>query len=421
MTAQANYALLKYSRSYSSDDPARFSHQPTSSDHEWQHFSNPKLQLSLKNATPSGPFRSARVKIVWIAGGGGLQREQQENIAVLEDIDLNSFLPTSTAPKKSHHQSVPLKVVYRDSVVGFRYLHPRVIPPGASPAFRRFQICFADPLLATQFVDSIRHICPCKANPPSALVPARTVAVTTPTVAEPIPLIPASNANTATKSSLLASQPPPTRTLNLSTGALINDLQNQPHNMQSPDLQAMQCNADRSELPLLQTRTFPVDAVDVPTVITSYANHSPQVSRSTGMSVLPSKFSVAQSPEEPTQNMTLSGSNQRSVIHARASSSTAAMSISDPSSCAGDSTQRYGLENLVDASSTALQSSFQGDTPTDNFNNLATASQTLVPSGCLNDIGTIEDLCATSVDQLERLVGEVIREPKFLTLVRSLY
>jgi hypothetical protein len=77
--AEANYALLKYSRSYSSNDPARFSHQSTSSDHEWQHFSNPKLRLSLENATPSDSLRSARVKIVWIAGGGGLQSAEQES------------------------------------------------------------------------------------------------------------------------------------------------------------------------------------------------------------------------------------------------------------------------------------------------------------------------------------------------------
>lgn len=62
MAQVTNYDLLKYSRSYSPDDPARFSHQPTSSDSEWQHFANPKLQLLLSNASP---LLSANVKIIW--------------------------------------------------------------------------------------------------------------------------------------------------------------------------------------------------------------------------------------------------------------------------------------------------------------------------------------------------------------------
>jgi hypothetical protein len=65
------------------------------------------------------------------------------HIQLQEDIDLNSFSPVITAPKKSQNQSVPLKVVYRDSVVGFRYLHPRVIPLGASP------VCHLDVFLAS--------------------------------------------------------------------------------------------------------------------------------------------------------------------------------------------------------------------------------------------------------------------------------
>ena len=78
MAQAINYVLLKYSRSYSSDDPARFSNQPTSSDSEWQHFANPKLQLLLDDGS-----RSANVKITWAPVGNGLQHVQQENIAVL--------------------------------------------------------------------------------------------------------------------------------------------------------------------------------------------------------------------------------------------------------------------------------------------------------------------------------------------------
>ena len=30
-------------------------------------------------------------------------------------------------------QGLPLKAVYRDTVVGIRYMHPRVVPAGSSP------------------------------------------------------------------------------------------------------------------------------------------------------------------------------------------------------------------------------------------------------------------------------------------------
>lgn len=57
-----------------------------------------------------------------------------------EDIDLSSFSPAFTTLQKTPSQSLPLKVVYRDSVVGFRYVHPRVLPTGTLP------VCCSKPL-----------------------------------------------------------------------------------------------------------------------------------------------------------------------------------------------------------------------------------------------------------------------------------
>lgn len=84
MAIQVNYDLLKYSRSYSSDDPARFSNQLTSCDSEWQHFTNPKLQLFLEGTSPDadGFFRSAKVKIIWVPGESRLQHAQHETAVV---------------------------------------------------------------------------------------------------------------------------------------------------------------------------------------------------------------------------------------------------------------------------------------------------------------------------------------------------
>lgn len=83
MATQVIYDILKYSRSYPSEDPARFSTQPTSYDTEWQHFSNAKLQLCLDDASPEGYFRSAKVTILWVPVGSSLQRVQLETSVFL--------------------------------------------------------------------------------------------------------------------------------------------------------------------------------------------------------------------------------------------------------------------------------------------------------------------------------------------------
>ncbi|KAF8575099.1 hypothetical protein K439DRAFT_771924 [Ramaria rubella] len=152
-SVRTDYALLKYSRSYPNGDAAlMFNIHPTAFDSEWQHFSHPNLLLFLEETNPAGSFISAK-----------------------EDIDLLAFPPVSTAlmkGTKAQNQSLPLKVVYRDSVVGFRYLHPCVIAANSLPTYRRFQISFANPEKAMQFVNSIRQICPCKASPPPTVISA---------------------------------------------------------------------------------------------------------------------------------------------------------------------------------------------------------------------------------------------------------
>ena len=79
-----------------------------------------------------------------------------------------------------------------------RYLHPKATADNANPvcstkpisdgveldymlrnkSYRRFQINFRDAKDATNFIEAIRHVCPCKANPPTqpALARASTIA-----------------------------------------------------------------------------------------------------------------------------------------------------------------------------------------------------------------------------------------------------
>jgi len=74
----------------------------------------------------------------------------------------------SLLPQKQQAQGLSLKAVYRDTVVGIRYLHLRDI---TAPVHRRFQITFLSSSAALEFIDAIRTICPCKANPLPGNVP----------------------------------------------------------------------------------------------------------------------------------------------------------------------------------------------------------------------------------------------------------
>ncbi|EGO25672.1 hypothetical protein SERLADRAFT_407970 [Serpula lacrymans var. lacrymans S7.9] len=170
-TVTATYILVKYSRSYPSSAPS--SQAQTSSDVDWQHFVNPviKLYLDVKKSS-TGELVSVRLRIAWFMDDRTEDVDRRE--VVFEDLELLSFSSLSPPNPQAAQieQGLPLKAVYRDSVVGIRYLHPRVIGPGTHPVYRRFQITFLSPTAALQFIDAIRTVCPCKANP-STQTPVR--------------------------------------------------------------------------------------------------------------------------------------------------------------------------------------------------------------------------------------------------------
>ncbi|KAA1476074.1 hypothetical protein DENSPDRAFT_842963 [Dentipellis sp. KUC8613] len=121
---------------------------------------------------------------------------------IFEDIDLLAFSEglTETRSQVANMQGSPLKAVYRDSIVGIRYLHPRHsatavthLPTCSSnptshmlQSYRRFQINFASSADTEQFIDAIRPVCPCKLNgppPPAALARNATMHPTRPPLA----------------------------------------------------------------------------------------------------------------------------------------------------------------------------------------------------------------------------------------------
>lgn len=289
-------------------------------------------------------------------------------------------------------------------------------------AYRRFQICFKDPFLASQFVDSIRRFCPCKASLLSTNALAQTTAVMARTSATPGMSTPK---DTAIESFPVASHQHSSRALDLNTSVLVNDLQNQPHSMQPPTLfpakvQAMQHTADKSGLPLCGTTTYPSN-----TTATSHMSSSHLVSQKTDTPSLPSTSIVTCSPQRPDNVM----EHQDSSYHTRLSCSTTAVSAgtNDPSTSSKHSTQGSITSSVRNRAETAhtinmtLSNDQKGKVPNHNLNEISIVSpQALVPPDCLRDLCSIKELCALSMDQLEHLVGEVIREPEFLPLVRSI-
>ncbi|KAH7916544.1 hypothetical protein BJ138DRAFT_1052384 [Hygrophoropsis aurantiaca] len=163
-TTSATYILGKYSRSYpSSTQPATQSQ--TAADSDWQHFVNPIIKLLLDaKKSPNGDLVSVRLRIVWLMSGATDEMDVDQREVIFEDMDLLSFssLPTFNSHPSQPDHGLPLKAVYRDAVVGIRYLHPKL--------YRRFQITFKSPFSAEQFIDAIRNVCPCKANPPPQIV-----------------------------------------------------------------------------------------------------------------------------------------------------------------------------------------------------------------------------------------------------------
>ncbi|KAK2464211.1 hypothetical protein APHAL10511_003668 [Amanita phalloides] len=151
-TATSSYVLNKYSRSY----PAS-AHTYA----DWQHFTNPEIRLVLDvERSSNSDLRGVRLRVVWNMKDGDSQQPQ----VVFEDIDLLSFSSLASDNSLNRQQQLPLKAAYRDNLVGIRYLHPKE-SVNAAPTFRRFQVTFSSVTIATEFINTICTVCPCKFTP----------------------------------------------------------------------------------------------------------------------------------------------------------------------------------------------------------------------------------------------------------------
>jgi hypothetical protein len=160
-TGTTVYTLAKYSRAYPSKRAAQRAQKESQNASElaseWQHFTNPTIRLVLDvKSTPNDGIESVRLRILWQINSemdSGYNNQQdvvfvghgffypigvEINVFFQEDLDLLSF-SNDIAPGVAHMhnlEGLPLKAVYRDTVVGIRYLYSREI--GAMPV--RFSI-----------------------------------------------------------------------------------------------------------------------------------------------------------------------------------------------------------------------------------------------------------------------------------------
>ncbi|KAG1903295.1 uncharacterized protein F5891DRAFT_1018602 [Suillus fuscotomentosus] len=186
-TKTATYPLAKYSRSYPTSSSST---QNLVSDAEWQHFVHPVINLYLDAKTSSaGKLVSVRLRIIWNFDSSTDSTEVDQREITLEDLDLLSFSSISNSRTNSGQpdHGLPLRAAYRDTIVGIRYLHPRLADSTCQPVYRRFQITFTTATSAAQFIDAVRPVCPCRLNPQPQPLVTRVPPVATAGLIDDIP------------------------------------------------------------------------------------------------------------------------------------------------------------------------------------------------------------------------------------------
>ncbi|BGP41805.1 hypothetical protein JCM10449v2_005796 [Rhodotorula kratochvilovae] len=182
-TTAQHWLLHKYSRSRSLLDTAGPPARPNpgevagqaSDDHiQWDHYSQPQLALRLETTFASSSSSSSAssplpLRMVLSVTFDPLFRDParggNQQPLLLDSLDLTSF-STPEIRAATPHDQLPLKAVYRDAVLGLRYLalssSARSAPNQPQVEFRRLQAKFASTAERERFVDAIKALVPAK-------------------------------------------------------------------------------------------------------------------------------------------------------------------------------------------------------------------------------------------------------------------
>ncbi|KAG8898921.1 hypothetical protein FRB99_007061 [Tulasnella sp. 403] len=172
-STSTTHRIKKYSRSYCSNPQGAVDKSVDAS--EWEHFDSPRLRVSIEIMTPQvgHGVETAnpryRLRVFEESTASITQASQGAGDKIWEDIDLTSFSELSSPLPVS---GLPLKAVYRDCQVGFRYLFPLPQRDRSEPlqkatiGHRRFQLVFSSAAATDQFINLIRPVCPCSESSP---------------------------------------------------------------------------------------------------------------------------------------------------------------------------------------------------------------------------------------------------------------
>ncbi|GAA6048502.1 hypothetical protein JCM3770_006525 [Rhodotorula araucariae] len=182
-TTAQHWLVLKYSRSRSLLDAAAapltpitglVAGQASDENIQWDHYSQPQLALRLETTFASSSSSSSAspllpLRMVLSVTFDPLFRDParggNQQPLLLDSLDLTSFSDPEIRAATPHDQ-LPLKAVYRDAVLGLRYLSlsssARTAPDQPPIEFRRLQAKFASTAERERFVDSIKALVPVK-------------------------------------------------------------------------------------------------------------------------------------------------------------------------------------------------------------------------------------------------------------------
>ncbi|CUA73692.1 hypothetical protein RSOLAG22IIIB_01210 [Rhizoctonia solani] len=161
-TKKTTHTIVKYA-----SHKTPLSAQVPTNEIQWKSHEGDHLRLTVSVTTTrtddsnTQPTPRHVLKIVYLSEDSEETQNASQGVAseaLLENLDLTSF---SESEIKFSGRELPLKAVYKNRSVAFRYLHPMIQNDTGPQTYRRFQVTFKTAGDALSFVNSIQYICPC--------------------------------------------------------------------------------------------------------------------------------------------------------------------------------------------------------------------------------------------------------------------
>ncbi|GAA5984529.1 hypothetical protein JCM5350_004749 [Sporobolomyces pararoseus] len=192
-TTTQQWILKKYSRSRNVPEPAPKRQKigeskviPTRPKEEFDHFVQPQLLLCLETTRSSSAFssdlpitHSMFLNVYYDPHSSPSQRRSGEQILVLDSFDLVSF-SSPTIRTLCPPDELPLKGVFKDEIVGMRYLS--VDSTTGTAGFKRVQFKFESQEERERFMSVVQGIIPFKPAESTSKIPSTSTRMTAPRV-----------------------------------------------------------------------------------------------------------------------------------------------------------------------------------------------------------------------------------------------